>query len=224
MNKRYQALADSVATRFGDALKLSDTGCGQLTGVVGRESLREVCLALRDELGFEMLIEGRDWIKIDNRGATAEAGIWAGGDVTNLGLVTDAIGHGRIAAESIVCSFLGTEPEVDKRTVIRTDRMRLDHYEKIERGTPPSVDPDQRLDDMDLEVNLPFTQEQLIQETRRCMSCGYCFDCEKCWMFCQDQAVIKPPVKGDPYEFNLGNCTGCKKCAEECPCGFIDMV
>ena len=57
MNTRYQALADSVATRFGDALKLSDTGCGQLTGVVAKESLREVCIALRDEFGFEMLID-----------------------------------------------------------------------------------------------------------------------------------------------------------------------
>ena len=177
-----------------------------------------------DFSGFEMLIEGRDWIKVDNRGATNEAGIWAGGDVTNLGLVTDAIGHGRLAAESIACSFLGVEPEVDKREIVRTDRMRLDHYEKIERATAPTIDPNQRLDDMDLEVNLPFPREQLIQETHRCMSCGYCFDCEKCWMFCQDQAVLKPAVKGDPYEFHLGNCTGCKKCAEECPCGFLDMV
>ncbi len=24
------------------------------------------------------------------------------------------------------------------------------------------------------------------------MSCGYCMDCEKCWMYCQDQAIVKP--------------------------------
>jgi len=56
------------------------------------------------------------------------------------------------------------------------------------------------------------------------MSCGYCFDCEKCWLFCQDQAVIKPPEKGQLYTYKMENCTGCKKCAEECPCGFIDML
>ncbi|MFC1953797.1 4Fe-4S binding protein, partial [Chloroflexota bacterium] len=25
-------------------------------------------------------------------------------------------------------------------------------------------------------------------------------------------------------DFDLSLCTGCKKCSEECPCGFIDMV
>ena len=92
------------------------------------------------------------------------------------------------------------------------------------REAVASLDVEQRLKDVEVEVNQGLTRDQAIQESKRCMSCGYCFDCEKCWMFCQDSAVIKPPVKGDLYEFNLGNCTGCKKCAEECPCGFIDMV
>jgi Pyruvate/2-oxoacid:ferredoxin oxidoreductase delta subunit len=56
------------------------------------------------------------------------------------------------------------------------------------------------------------------------MSCGYCFDCEKCWMYCQDSAIDRPAQKGDLYIFKLQNCTGCKKCAEICPCGFIDMA
>ena len=88
----------------------------------------------------------------------------------------------------------------------------------------PSLAVDQRLGGVDVEVNLGLTAEQVIEETRRCMSCGYCFDCEKCWLFCQDQAVDKPMQKGVLYTFKLENCTGCKKCAEECPCGFIDML
>ena len=43
-------------------------------------------------------------------------------------------------------------------------------------------------------------------------------------VFCQDQAVVKPMQKGLLYAFKMENCTGCKKCADECPCGFIDMV
>jgi Pyruvate/2-oxoacid:ferredoxin oxidoreductase delta subunit len=43
-------------------------------------------------------------------------------------------------------------------------------------------------------------------------------------MFCQDQAIDKPMAKGQLYSFKLQNCTGCKKCAEECPCGYIDML
>jgi len=174
--------------------------------------------------GFESLIEGRDWIRVDEQGATKADDIWAGGDVTELGLLTTAVGHGRRAAEAIERKFLGMAFQENGQDVIRAERLRLDHYEKVERREPVTLDIDERLADMDVEVNLSFPVEQLIKETQRCMSCGYCFDCEKCWLFCQDQAVIKPQKKGDLYSFNLHNCTGCKKCAEECPCGFIDMV
>ncbi len=45
-----------------------------------------------DFTGFEALIEvpGRDWIKVDADQRTTEDKVWAGGDVTNLALVTDA--------------------------------------------------------------------------------------------------------------------------------------
>jgi ornithine cyclodeaminase len=35
---------------------------------------------------------------------------------------------------------------------------------------------------------------------------------------------LMPVTDGQLYSFKLENCTGCKKCAEECPCGFIDML
>jgi len=65
--------------------------------------------------------------------------------------------------------------------------------------------------------------EQARQEADRCMSCGMCFDCGRCWSFCQDNAIVKPLVKGQDYKFKLEFCTGCKKCAENCPCGYIEM-
>ncbi len=177
-----------------------------------------------DFSGFESLIEGKDWIRVDDQGATKVEGIWAGGDVTKLDLVTTAVGHGRRAAEAIDRKFSGGVPDGDGMPVIRADRMRLDHYEKQERMEPRALEIEDRLGGVDLEVNLGLTQEQVVTESRRCMSCGRCFDCEKCWLFCQDQAVIKPSQKGALYTFKLENCTGCKKCAEECPCGFIDML
>jgi Pyruvate/2-oxoacid:ferredoxin oxidoreductase delta subunit len=161
---------------------------------------------------------------VDAEGATKIDGVWAGGDVTRLDLVTTAIGHGRRAAEAIERKFLGSTAESDKMPVVRTDRMRLDHYEKAERGNPPTLGVEERLGAVDVEVTRTFAQEKVIEEARRCMSCGYCFDCEKCWLFCQDQAVNKPMEKGVLYTFKLENCTGCKKCEEECPCGFIDML
>ncbi len=173
--------------------------------------------------GFECLIEGRDWVRVDDQGATKVDGIWAGGDVVSLDLVTTAIGHGRRAAEAIERRFLGRQREEETMEVVRPARMRLDHYEKKERQEPTALEIDARMTGVDTEVNLGLAAAQVLEESRRCMSCGRCFDCEKCWLFCQDQAVEKPKQKGMLYTFKLQNCTGCKKCAEECPCGFIDM-
>lgn len=177
-----------------------------------------------DFTGFEPLVEDRSWIRVDPQGATKIDGVWAGGDVTQLDLVTTAVGHGRRAAEAIERRLLGKAAEADGMVVIRTNRMRLDHYTRTDRQQPSALDVGRRLGSVDAEVHLGLTRDQVIEEARRCMSCGCCFDCEKCWMFCQDQAVIKPMQKGQLYAFKLENCTGCKKCAEECPCGFIDML
>jgi NADPH-dependent glutamate synthase beta subunit-like oxidoreductase/Pyruvate/2-oxoacid:ferredoxin oxidoreductase delta subunit len=177
-----------------------------------------------DFQGFESLIEGKNWVQVNEHGATKVDGVWAGGDVTQLDLVTTAIGHGRRAAEAIERKLLGQPFQEDGMPVIRTNRMRLDHYEKKERQQPRALDLDRRMTAIDAEVNQGLTLEQVLDEVQRCMSCGYCFGCEKCWLFCQDQAVIKPMNKAELFSFKLENCTGCKKCAEECPCGFIDML
>ena len=76
---------------------------------------------------------------------------------------------------------------------------------------------------MDSEIVFTHSEEGAIEEARRCMSCGKCFDCATCWSFCQDNAIVKPLVKGDDYEFKLEFCTGCKKCSEVCPCNYIEM-
>lgn len=177
-----------------------------------------------DFTGFESLIEipGKDWIRVDEDGRTGEDKVWAGGDVTNLALVTDAVGHGRRAAEDIDRSFTGAPKAVDPRAVIYSDKMVLSHYEKVPRQIPAHLSVEERTG-LDLEVNLGLTREQAFLESLRCMSCGYCMDCEKCWLYCQDQAIVKPLEKGALYSFKLGNCTGCSKCAEVCPCGFIEM-
>jgi NADH-quinone oxidoreductase subunit C len=59
MNSRHQALAASLADRFGDTLEPVATGCDQLSYAVSKESFLEVCQALRDEAEFDfsMLID-----------------------------------------------------------------------------------------------------------------------------------------------------------------------
>jgi len=177
-----------------------------------------------DFTGFEPLIDGQNWIGVDPQGRTAVDGVWAGGDVVALDLVTTAIGHGRRAAEGIHHAFAGVATANGKMAVIRADRMLLDHYPTSARHHPVLLPPEERLGTVDREVSLGLTAEDVVAEAGRCMSCGYCMDCEKCWMYCQDQAIEKPSQKGQLYGFKLQNCTGCSKCAEICPCGFIEMA
>ena len=180
-----------------------------------------------DFTGFEDYREGRDWIKADEHGAVLEKeGIFSGGDVLDLATVTNAIGQGRRAAETIIYYLKGEEiPAAQpKPPVIFKDKMRIDHFEESSRNERDKIPLEDRFKDFDAEVGLGLNEEQAIAEAKRCMSCGLCFWCDKCFMFCSDSAVVKPSAKGEFYTYLDDKCTGCKKCAEECPCGFIDMV
>jgi len=175
--------------------------------------------------GFESLIEGKDWIKIDERFETKVEGVYAGGDNTNLGLVIHAIAHGRAAAEAIHEKITGeSATAVDSEMkVIRADGIKFDYYPESQHVTPPEMAIDERLRDMQAEIVSTYSDDDAIAEASRCMSCGLCFDCGTCWSFCQDNVIAKPLVNGEPYKFKLEFCTGCKKCSEVCPCGYIEM-
>lgn len=73
------------------------------------------------------------------------------------------------------------------------------------------------------EVQRGLTEENALFEARRCMSCGNCFECDNCYGVCPDNAVIKLGA-GMKFRFNYEYCKGCGICANECPCGAIDMV
>ena len=177
-----------------------------------------------DFTGFEALVEGKDWVKVDGEGATKAGKVWAGGDVVRLALVTDAVGQGRRAAEAMDRGFRGTPVAAEAGRVIRSGSMLLDHYPRAPRQEPATLDLESRMDSVDREVNLGLSRAQAVEESRRCMSCGRCMDCEKCWMYCQAQGIEKPATKGQVYTIKTALCTGCRKCAEICPCGFLEMA
>jgi NADPH-dependent glutamate synthase beta subunit-like oxidoreductase len=178
-----------------------------------------------DFTGFENLIEGKDWIKVDEKFKTAEDTLYSGGDNVNLGLVIDAIFHGRRAALAIHEMMTGEEmpPAIKPIGLIKFDKMQLSYYEGSPRVEAREMPVSERLNSLTAEIVSTLSQEDAIHEAKRCMSCGMCFDCGSCWSYCQDNAVIKPLIKGEPYKFKLEFCNGCKKCAENCPCGYIEM-
>lgn len=188
-----------------------------------------VIAAISQEPDFQplpTLREGKDWVKIDEQFQTKNEGIYAGGDVVNLSLVIDAIAHGRHAARAIEARFLGKSWDDVKeklKPTIYQDKIKLDWYEKLDRNEAAFIPVDDRFNDINKEINLGINEENILAETKRCMSCGMCFKCDTCWSYCQDNAIIKPLRPDEPYSFKLEYCQGCKKCAEECPCGYIEM-
>lgn len=178
-----------------------------------------------DFKGFEGFIEGRDWFKVDEKYKTKEDNVYTGGDDVNLGLVIDAIAHGRVAAMAIHEMITGEKmPAVSPEgEVLGKDKMIFSYYKEAGRQPYKEAAVEDRLKSMVAEIVSTYTNEEAIAETKRCMSCGMCFDCGTCWSYCQDNAIVKPYVKGELYGVKEEFCTGCKKCAENCPCGFIEM-
>jgi len=179
--------------------------------------------------GLDTLKNEKGWISADAGGKTPVEGVYAGGDVTNqLGLVTEAIGLGRMAAEAID-DYIQTKPKGEETpvTVIRYQNMFTSFFPKKDRHETSHLPAGDVKGSMTKEPMQPLSDEEFKDEVTRCMSCGLCFDCDNCWMYCSDGAVqkgSKDTPRGTHYSFVLDKCQGCKKCAEACPCGYIDMV
>ena len=65
------------------------------------------------------------------------------------------------------------------------------------------------------------TEDQVVAEAGRCLSCGTCNACLVCVDYCPD-ASIRPDSSGRP-RVDLYHCKGCGICARECPRGVITM-
>ena len=125
-----------------------------------------------------------------------------------LNMVSAAIAQGHAVSEALAAQFeCCTVPQTSSRPVIRADRVKLDWYPKASpfSGACGSM-----------------TTAEAIAEAARCMSCGMCMDCETCWMYCSKNCFVKLP-KGEHYKLKVELCNGCGKCADVCPCGYIEM-
>jgi ferredoxin len=127
--------------------------------------------------------------------------------------ISPAIAQGRAVAEAIDAFLHGHQPETRAAAspVIKSDQMKLDWYP----AAPPHAE-------VSPATQFGLSEAEVIAEAKRCMSCGMCMDCETCWMYCSSNCFVKLP-KGEHYKIKLELCNGCKKCAEVCPCGYIEL-
>jgi NADPH-dependent glutamate synthase beta subunit-like oxidoreductase/Pyruvate/2-oxoacid:ferredoxin oxidoreductase delta subunit len=68
---------------------------------------------------------------------------------------------------------------------------------------------------------------QAVKEAERCMSCGMCFECDNCVIFCPQDAVYrvnkKEATTGRYVATDYDRCIGCHICSDVCPTGYIKM-
>jgi NADPH-dependent glutamate synthase beta subunit-like oxidoreductase len=112
--------------------------------------------------------------------------------------------------------------------IISADELFLGHFEVTPRNKRaedvPSADEvlghfKERMQGLD--------DETAQKEADRCMSCGLCFECDNCVIYCPQDAVYRVPrdqaTIGRYVATDYARCVGCHICSDVCPTGYIKM-
>ena len=239
-----EALEEGVVTRWLSMIRqvedstmtveemtLDEQGHPQPTGRFETLEADTVILAVGQaaDTGFLQQVPGLDIssdgvIQVDASMMTGRAGVFAGGDMVPAErTVTVATGHGKKAARHIDAYLRKCAPVKHAPNAVATyDRLNTWYYTDADKHRQPYLDLARRRASFE-EVVGGLDQDTALLEARRCLSCGNCFECDTCYGVCPDNAIIKIGP-GQRYKVNYDYCKGCGVCAEECPCGAIDMV
>jgi dissimilatory sulfite reductase flavoprotein subunit len=228
-----------------------------------------------DMTGIEEMDNGRGFIDVEGgykvKGRDKH---FAGGDILKPHLLTTAIGHGRIAAETIndylddgdiekrpkvdVHHFnlleelhqRGKDPEAYDHTqtwgtdggefavhnyedrsatqIIPHHELYKAHFEFVprEKRDEVHIEGDDVLGNFEERI-IALSEEQAQKEGERCMSCGMCFECDNCVIYCPQDAVFRVKKSdrtvGRYVDTDYTKCIGCHICADVCPTGYIKM-
>ena len=132
--------------------------------------------------------------------------------------------HGTDQSKAVVHNY---ENRSD-RYVIAHDQLFLGHFQYTPRNKRhiTHLSKDSALGNFVERIDA-LSEEQVIAEAKRCMSCGLCFECDNCVMYCPQTAVFKvkktDTMTGRYVATNYDKCIGCHICADVCPTGYIQM-
>jgi ferredoxin len=167
-----------------------------------------------------------DWTGLDDvkpeEGAAVRPDhrITLGGDVQRLGIASQAIAQGKIAAEQ-AC---GEQPHMQAVSSSQP-QVKVDHYAEAGRVSLAEAVASTRLRSPDLEVTETIEERAFLAEIQRCLSCGSCLGCSQCCMYCNAGSFmpVDQPGPGGYFRFDSDLCEGCGKCIELCPCGYLGL-
>ncbi|MRR16155.1 MAG: FAD-dependent oxidoreductase [Deltaproteobacteria bacterium] len=145
----------------------------------------------------------RGFVVVDETFATSDPQVYAIGDAVRPGLLTDAIGAGRIAARTINDLLRGEDQTYDKLPAIKYERIKLQYF-------------DPRVGEFSDTASC----------ATNCASCGACRDCGMCEEICPQKAISRSQTPGGGFEYIVDSevCIGCGFCAGACPTGVWELV
>ena len=112
-----------------------------------------------------------------------------------------------IPADKLFLGHFNYTPRLRRQEEVPTAEEVLGHFQERMKG---------------------LSEEEAVAEADRCMSCGMCFECDNCVIYCPQDAVYRVPKKdatmGRYVATDYAKCIGCHICAEVCPTGYIDMA
>jgi NADPH-dependent glutamate synthase beta subunit-like oxidoreductase/Pyruvate/2-oxoacid:ferredoxin oxidoreductase delta subunit len=179
-----------------------------------------------DMTGLEAACNGKPFLNVTGNFQVVGMGnVFGGGDAVKIELITTAVGHGRKAAEAID-RYLNDlpQPRVDRPDIVKYEKLKSDFFTQSGTTTRSQRHVDHVVGDFDTMLE-SLTTDQTVAESERCMSCGLCFECDQCKIYCPQEAIVKfrnnPP--GEVMFTHYERCVGCHICSEICPTGYIDM-
>jgi NADPH-dependent glutamate synthase beta subunit-like oxidoreductase/Pyruvate/2-oxoacid:ferredoxin oxidoreductase delta subunit len=114
------------------------------------------------------------------------------------------------------------------RYIIPHDKLFLGHFSYVDRNKRDviTLDKESALDNFQDRLGI-LDEKQAVAEAKRCMSCGMCFECDNCVVYCPQTAVYRvkkgESTTGRYVATDYNKCIGCHICADVCPTGYIQM-
>ncbi len=170
-------------------------------------------------------------IAVDAFGRLGDTNFFAAGDIVQMGsgqplMVVNAVGDGKRAAFNLDRVLRGER--LRARTVpidVITDlsRMNMTYFPTFARVQQTLLDPKTRRRTQE-EVIQGYSEEQAVEESNRCFSCGTCNACDNCYLVCPEPCIVRTERSNGLYKILVDYCKGCRVCIEECPTGCLEGV
>ncbi len=149
-------------------------------------------------------------------------------ELQQRGKSPEAYGHGQVRGTADSSFAVHNYEDRSATQIITHKELFLGHFDLVPREERDEVhiEGDAVLGNFEERI-IAYSEEQAQKEGERCMSCGMCFECDNCVIYCPQDAVFRVKKSdrtvGRYVDTDYSKCIGCHICADVCPTGYIKM-